>query len=78
MSREAIREAFVAALDLSADTDVEALEIGTNPQWDSVGHMALVAELEDRFSISLETDELVAMSSFAESLEILRRHGVEV
>jgi acyl carrier protein len=77
-SRHDVQEAFVAALDLPADTDVEALEIGKNPEWDSVGHMALVAELEDRFSIELETDDLIALSSFAQSLEILRRYGVEV
>ncbi|MEA2125343.1 MAG: hypothetical protein QOI80_2125 [Solirubrobacteraceae bacterium] len=78
MSVVAVREAFVAALDLPADVEVDALQIGANPQWDSVGHMALVAELEDRFGIALETDDLIAMSSFAEALEILRRHGVAV
>ena len=78
MSRHVVREAFVAALDLAANTDVEALEIGKNPEWDSVGHMALVAELEDRFSIELETDDLIAISSFSQSLEVLRRYGVEV
>lgn len=78
VSRDAVREAFVAALDLPADIEVEALAIGTNPQWDSLAHMALVAELEDRFGIALETDDLVAMSSFAQSIEILRRYGVEV
>jgi acyl carrier protein len=36
-----------------------------------------VAELEDRFGIEVETDDLVAMSSFAESVEILRRYGLE-
>lgn len=78
MSVDALREAFIAALDLPADTDVETLEIGASPQWDSLGHMALVAELEDRFGIALETDDLIAMSSFAESIEILRRYGVKV
>ena len=78
VSRHQVREAFVAALDLPADTDVEALEIGKNPEWDSVGHMALVAELEDRFSIELETDDLIAISSYAESIEVLRRYGVEL
>jgi acyl carrier protein len=78
MSRNEVREAFVAALDLPVDTEVEALEIGKNPEWDSVGHMALVAELEDRFSIELETDDLIAISSFAQSIEVLRRYGVEV
>jgi len=77
-SLDSVREAFVTALDLSAETNVDALEIGVTPEWDSLGHMALVAELEDRFGIALDTDDLVAMSSFAVSIEILRRYGVEV
>ena len=78
MSAAEVKQAFVEALDLPSDTDVEALEIGKNPEWDSVGHMALVAELESRFGITLETDDLLAMGSYAQSLEILRRHGVAV
>jgi acyl carrier protein len=77
VSEDQVRQAFAEALDLPADTDVEALEIGKNPSWDSVGHMALVAQLEDRFGIILETDDMVGMSSYAKSLEILRRYGVE-
>jgi acyl carrier protein len=75
---EEVRQAFAAALDLPAETDIEALEIGGDPAWDSVGHMALVAELESRFGIVLETDDLVAMSSYAKAVEILRRYGVAV
>lgn len=78
MSKDVIIEVFAAALDLPAGTNIEALEIGVNPEWDSVAHMALVAELENRFGISLETDDLVAMSSFAASIEILKRYGVAV
>lgn len=74
----ALRDAFINALDLPSGSDVEALEIGKNPEWDSVGHMALVAELEDRFGISLETDEIVGMSSYAKTVEALRTHGIEV
>jgi acyl carrier protein len=73
-----VRQAFAEALDLPADTDIEALELGEQPHWDSVGHMALVAELEDRFGIELETDDIIGMSSYAKSIEILRRYGVEV
>lgn len=78
MSREVIMEAFKAALDLPAGTDVETLEIGVNPEWDSVAHMGLVAELEGRFGISLDTDDLIAMSSFSASIEILKGYGVAV
>jgi acyl carrier protein len=78
VSRELVRQAFVDALDLPPETDIEALEIGKSPNWDSMGHMALAAELEDRFGIELDTDDLVEMSSFSKSLEILRRYGVAV
>ncbi len=76
MSREIIIKAFAVALDLPAGTDIEALELGVNPQWDSIGHMALVPELEERFGIALDTDDLIAMNTFAASIEILKRYGV--
>jgi acyl carrier protein len=74
---EKVRQAFAEALDLPAETNIEALEIGRDPRWDSVGHMALVAELENRFGIALETEDMIGMSSYANVLEILRRYGVE-
>lgn len=78
VSRNRVTDAFIEALELPPGTDVEALEIGQSPHWDSVGHMALVAELEARFGIELETDDVVDLSSHAMSLEVLRRYGVEV
>ena len=78
MPDDKVKQAFAIALDLPAGADVEALEIGVNPEWDSVAHMALVAELEDQFEISLDTDDIVDMSSYAKSVEILQRYGVEV
>jgi acyl carrier protein len=75
---ERVRQAFVDALELPADANIEALEIGADPHWDSVGHMALVSELESRFGIMLETDDMIDMSSYVKALEILRRYGVDV
>jgi acyl carrier protein len=74
---EKVRQVFADALDLPAETNIETLEIGGDPHWDSVGHMALVAELETRFGIMLETDDMIGMSSYAKALEILRRYGVD-
>lgn len=33
------------------------------PGWDSVGHMNLVTELESRFDVSLDMDEIVGLDS---------------
>lgn len=45
--------------------------------WDSVGHMTLVAALEDAFDIMLETDDIIDLSSFEKGKEILQKYGVE-
>ena len=47
------------------------------PQWDSVGHMNIVAALENTFDLMLEMDEIIGMNSFAKCKEILTKHGVE-
>jgi acyl carrier protein len=39
--------------------------------WDSIGHMALVAALEETFDIMMETDDIINMSSFEKGKEIL-------
>ena len=46
------------------------------PQWDSVGHMALVVEIENTFNVTLDTDDIIGMSDVAKAVEILRKHGV--
>jgi acyl carrier protein len=78
MSQETVKDAFVTALGLSSSSDFEQLAYGQQKEWDSVGHMALVAELEERFDIMLDTDEVVGMSSYPVALDILRGHGIEV
>ena len=39
--------------------------------WDSIGHMGLVAALEETFDIMMETDDIIDMSSFEKGKEIL-------
>jgi acyl carrier protein len=46
------------------------------PNWDSVGHMNLVAQLEAEFGLQFEVDEIMEMSSAAKIIEILRARGI--
>ena len=39
--------------------------------WDSVGHMGLIAELEDTFDIMMDTDDVIDLSSYEKGKEIL-------
>lgn len=43
-------KAFSEALEVP-ESDVPALKYGESDQWDSVGHMTLIAALEDAFDI---------------------------
>lgn len=47
------------------------------PEWDSVAHMVLVAELEDSYNVLLDTDDIVDMSSVAKIRSILGKYDVE-
>ena len=44
--------------------------------WDSIGHMNLVASLEKEFGVQLEVDEIMEMSSAGRILAILQAKGV--
>ncbi len=73
-----LRDAFRTALDLDPDQPVDDLTYRSIEKWDSVAHMVLVAELEDRWDIMLDTDDVIDMSSFAKAIEILAKYGVHV
>ena len=47
------------------------------PAWDSVGHMSLVAALEDSFDIMMETDDIIDLSSYEKGKVILKKYDVE-
>jgi acyl carrier protein len=72
MSETRLQEAFQTALDLPPDTDWASLAYGQHEHWDSLGHMALVAEIEEAFDIMMETDDVIAMSSYAVAVDLLK------
>jgi acyl carrier protein len=79
MSETRLQEAFQSALDLPADTEWSSLAYAQHEHWDSLGHMALVAEIEEAFDIMLETDDVIGMSSYPVAVEMLKtRYAVEL
>jgi len=47
-------------------------------QWDSMGHMTLMEEMEDTFDITMETPDILAFSSFEKGMDILKKYGVTI
>ena len=72
-----LRATFVEALGLGEDVDVENLKYRDIDEWDSLGHMALVAAIEDEFDVQFDTDQVIDMSSFKVAVDMLVALGVE-
>lgn len=69
-------DCFRSAFELSVDTDPSDLQYQGIENWDSVGHMSLMSELEDTFDIVLEMDDIIDFSSYAKGLETLAKYDV--
>lgn len=69
-NNEKYLKVFTETLKVTED-QVEELVYQDVPTWDSVGHMALVAALEDTFDIMFDTDDIIDFSSFEKGKEIL-------
>lgn len=68
-------KAFVENFEISEE-QIEELEYQGIKEWDSVGHMNLVATLEDTFDIMMDTDDIIDFNSFKKGVEILRKYDV--
>jgi acyl carrier protein len=70
---------FRLALGLPDDVDVAGAAYDRTEGWDSVGHMELMVGLEAAFGISIDADDVFAMSDYAAVREILRdRYAIQL
>jgi acyl carrier protein len=68
---------FVDALGLPGPEGVADLKYRDIEAWDSLGHMTLVAAVEEEFGVQLETEQVIDMSSFKDALDMLHGMGVD-
>lgn len=48
------------------------------PQWDSIGHMSMIAALENAFDIMMDTDDIIDFSSYAKGIELLAKYNIVI
>ena len=68
---EKYKNCFAESLEIDLNVVNENLEYNSIPEWDSIGHMTLMSSLEEKFDISIETDDVIDFSSFKKGQEIL-------
>ena len=76
--KEAYNRVFIESFDLDEKKLNDKLEYNSIEAWDSIGHMQMIAELEDIFEIEFEMDDIINFSSYKKGFEILLKYGVEI
>ncbi len=71
-------DTFAKALGVDAGRITPELGYNTIPEWDSVAHMVLIAQIEEAFDVMLDTDEIIDMSSPAKAIDILKAHNIDI
>jgi acyl carrier protein len=66
-------KAFVDTLGITEE-ETAGLTYNSIPNWDSVGHMALIPALEEAFDIMFDTEDIIDFSSFEKGKEILTKN----
>lgn len=73
---EKYNEAFLSALDITANELGEFCTVTNLAQWDSIAHITLVGNLEDTFDIMLDAEDIIQLNSYASGKEILAKYNV--
>lgn len=74
---ESYTQIFIEIFDITKEQTV-GLNYQDITEWDSIGHMALVSALEDKFDIMMDTDDIIDFSSFEKGKEILAKYDVVI
>ena len=69
-------DAFTSTFDIGPE-QTAGLTYQSIDAWDSVGHMGLVAAIEDAFGIMMDADDIIDLSSFEKGQEILKKYHIE-
>jgi len=75
-SKDRYDKVFMDALNLQPQDLNDNLVYNSVPDWDSVGHMSLMAALEAEFDIMMETDDIIDFSSYPKGMEILAKYEI--
>ena len=76
-NKEKYNKVFVDCFSVAENVLNENFTYQCVAAWDSVGHMGMIAALEDAFGIMMETEDIIEFSSYAVGIEKLMKYGVK-
>jgi acyl carrier protein len=75
---EKYKKVFCDSFSITENDLKDNLEYNSIEAWDSVGHMGMIAELEDKFEIMLDTDDIIDFSSYKTGMENLAKYDITI
>lgn len=72
---EKYNNAFIETFGVD-EAQLAELAFSDIPEWDSVGHMRLIVELEGIFDIMFETDDIINLDSYEKGKTFMNRYDV--
>ena len=72
-----LQQTFSESLGVPFSSVNDELTYSNLPEWDSVGHMALIAAIEEAFDIMIDAEDVIDMSSVEKAIEILQKYDIQ-
>ncbi len=76
-NNEKYKKVFLESLSIDQSSFNEELKYNEIPEWDSIGHMTLISNLESEFNISIDIDDVLNYGSFKKGVELLKKYKVQ-
>ena len=77
-NQEKYENVFIGSFGVTKAKLKKDLKYNSIPKWDSVGHMGMIAKLEEAFDITFEMDDIIDFSSFSVGKKILKKYKIKI
>ncbi len=77
-NREKYNQVFIESFSVKEEQLNENLVYQSVQQWDSIGHMGMIAALEEVFDIMMDTDDIIDFGSYHKGIELLAKYDIAV
>ena len=74
---EKYKNVFIETFQIK-ESQLEGLKYQDVDEWDSVGHMGLMTDLEEAFDIEMDIDDIIDFSNFEKGMEILGKYNIVI
>jgi acyl carrier protein len=72
---EIYNQVFIDSLKVNPE-QLSTLSYHSVSSWDSVGHMVLIASMEESFNIMFDTNDIIDFSSYQTGKQILEKYQI--